>query len=102
MSALSRLDALGICVVTSLVKVYKQLADMVGVNAYEELEPIKRIESIVNKWVAVSLPPPTVSPTWRGLFDVLNELGLGELGQDIDQYLSGESASVGRFVPTKE
>ena len=80
-SALSRLEAAGIPVVTSLAKVPEKLAETIGVLRNSATD------NIVQQWISGKSSRP---PTWRSLYDVLMELDLEEIGQEIKEYLASE------------
>lgn len=84
-SALHRLEATGIPVMTSIAGVQKPLAVAIGVqyNSYQSPD----IDKILEQWVSGNTSQP---PTWRSLYDVLRKLDLEELSEQIDEYLCCE------------
>ena len=84
--ALSRLEAAGIPVVTSLEKLVKEkLPDMIITTDCNILEEFAC--SVISS--ASSFEPPT----WKLLYEVLKELDPKGLSQDIEEYLSCELMS---------
>ena len=92
MSVLSRLEAAGIRVVTSLEENLKQLAEKIGVSS-------PNYYTIMTKWVESEGNSP---PTWKSLHAVLRELHLEKLSQEIEEYLSCKLCSyiVLLYVPS--
>ena len=78
--ALSRLEAAGIPVLTSLEKVDEKLAAAIGVQ---------NTSKVLKKWASGEFLS-TRPPTWRTLYEVMRELDLEELSQEIEEYLSCE------------
>ena len=77
-SSLSRLEAAGIPVVTSLAEKQKRLVAAIGVTCDGSVEDVTR------KWLEKK------KPTWRLLYDMLKKLDLEELSEQIEDYLSCE------------
>ena len=82
--ALSRLEAAGIPVLTSLKKVDKK-----------NLAAAFRVQNtgdVLENWASAGniLSTRDRCPTWRTLYEVLSELDLEELSQEIEDYLSCE------------
>ena len=94
MSALSRLEGVGIQVVTSLAKVNTELTKAAGINlSWTDLrqllsDPVKSVEIVISQWKSPG--KSRLPPTWTSLFDVLKKLELNELSVQIEDYLSGE------------
>ena len=91
MSALSRLEGVGIQVVTSLAKVHTELMKAVGITLDETVchqlasDRAKAIEVVISQWESPG--KSSHPPTWTSLFDVLKKL---ELSVQIEDYLTGE------------
>ena len=83
--ALSRLEATGIKIDTSLYGLHTKLVDILGVD--KSLS----VSEAISEWVSGRSHHP---PTWRRLLDVLRKLDLVELSQQIEDYLSGECVLV--------
>ena len=81
MSSLSRLEATGIEIFTSLNDLQTELEDILGVNKSWS------VSRAISEWV---LGRSRNAPTWRTLLDILRQLDLVELSQQIEDYLSGE------------
>ena len=81
MSALSRLEATGIKIVTSLNDLHTKLVDILDVDKFGSAG------EVISEWVLGRSRHP---PTWRALHDMLRKLDLVELSQQIEDYLSGE------------
>ena len=90
MSALSRLEGVGIQVVTSLAKVHTELIQAAGITLEHRLvsDPAQAVEIVISQWESPG--KSRLSPTWMSLFDVLKKLELNELSVQIEDYLSGE------------
>lgn len=88
--AFSKLEAAGIPVVTTLEKVYGQLKEtamvLPGFFIPWYLTPEESFETVIEQWIAGKSILP---PTWRSLYNVLRKLNLGELSDQIEEYLSG-------------
>jgi hypothetical protein len=54
-----------------------------------EYRPVQSVEVIIHRWTQGD--NPALPPTWRSLYQVLRELGLEELSQQIEEFLSSES-----------
>ena len=90
MSALSRLEGVGIQVVTSLAKVHTELIKAVGITVNKTVwrqcvSDCAKAEVVISQWES-----PGKSRTWTSLFDVLKKLELNELSVQIEDYLTGE------------
>ena len=85
--SLSRLEAAGIPVVSQLTSKLEEFASLPQVSIYMEAEGEGSSKTVcldvIEKWMKKM-------PTWRELFDVLRQLELGELGQQMDDYLNSE------------
>ena len=80
MGALSRLEAAGIPVLTSLEKVDEEkLSAVIGVHPSDF--------DVLEEWASGEITG-TRPPIWRTLYEVLRELDLEELIQEIEEYLS--------------
>ena len=94
MSALSRLEGVGIQVVTSLAKVNTELVKAAGINlSWTDLRQLlsdnaKSVKIVISQWKSPG--KSRLSPTWTSLFDVLKKLKLKELSEQIEDYLTGE------------
>ena len=95
MSALCRLENKGIQVLKSLEPLHKELAVVAkvtlsgGANSeYMRSDPRNATEIVIRQWTLGD--KPTLPPTWRSLYEVLRELGLEDLSQEIEEFLSSE------------
>ena len=90
MNALSRLEGVGIQVVTSLAKVHTELIQAAGITLEHRLvsDPAHAIEIVIRKWESPG--KSHLPPTWTSLFGILKKLELKELSVQIEDYLSGE------------
>ena len=79
-SALHRLEAAGVPVVTSLKMEIENNPGQISRILYRQEEWAKEWEK-----GACHLPP-----TWRSLFEMLKELDLEDLSQEVQTYLTGE------------
>ena len=85
--ALHRLELAQVPVVTALKKVPDQLAEAIGASA----DGYRYWDDAVDLWIyGHGNWTSERSPTWRELYEVLRELGLEELSQQIEDYLSCE------------
>ena len=96
MSALCRLENKGIQVLTSLAACHKKLTEAAKVTFtgranFEYKHSSSKLEIVIRHWTLGE--NPTLPPTWRSLYQVLRELGLEELSQQIEEFLSGEYCS---------
>ena len=96
MSALCRLEDKGIQVLASLEALHKELAEAAKItftarasSVYNGLHSRDAVEIVIRQWTLGG--DPTLPPTWRSLYQVLRELGLEELSQQIEEFLSSES-----------
>ena len=92
MSSLFKLEeGAGIKVVSSLAKIPARLAAAVGINLQEHVMDLpdknKRVEMIIDQWKAGDSQRPA---TWRSLLNVLQDLGLEDLSQEVEDYMHGE------------
>ena len=108
MSALCRLENKGIPVLKSLEPLHKELAVVAkvalsgGANSeYMHSDPRNATEIIIRQWTLGE--KPILPPTWRSLYQVLRELGLEDLSQEIEEFLSSElptyTANNSVFIP---
>ena len=94
MSALSRLEGVGIQVVTSLAKVHTELIKAVGITLDETVrrqlasDRAKAVEIVISQWESPG--KSRHPPTWTSLFNVLKKLEMNELSVQIEDYLTGE------------
>ena len=88
--ALSRLEAAGIPVLTSVWEEDKELQVAMATDIGHQLEDpsCELLEMIVYRKLSRTRPP-----TWRSLHEVLRKLDLEELSQEIEEYLSCELIS---------
>lgn len=93
MSALSRLEDAGIQVVSilanchqDLTKAFKSTLDEVAQMEYKHSNSIERVEIAIHQWTMGK--NPRMPPTWRALYEVLNNLGHKELSQEVEEYLT--------------
>lgn len=78
-SALSRLEAARIPVLSSLAKIDgEQLEKTIGLS-------IGDYDDTLDRWIESCNPP-----TWKSLYDVLKELDLEELSEQIEEYLGSK------------
>ena len=106
MSALCRLENKGIQVLTSLGILQRQLMVAAKItfiakagSEYKKLrsnESKDAVEVIIRQWILGD--NSALPPTWRSLHQVLRELGLEELSQEIEEFLSSESGVDYRFI----
>lgn len=95
MCALSKLDGVAhIKALSSLAEMQSKLITAAGLTLEAHAEkkiantedPCLHVEIILNQWAAGrSLRPPT----WRSLIEVLCEVGLNNLGQEMEDFMSG-------------
>ena len=90
MGALSKLEGVGIQVVTSLAKVHTELIQAAGITLEHRLvsDPAQAVEVVISQWESPG--KSRHPPTWASLFHVLKKLELNELSVQIEDYLSGE------------
>ena len=105
-SALHKLEAAGIPVLSSLAPLYKELASALEISQ-AEIEKIRSsswmfshyrymqsstqqqvidLDIVIELWLSGKTPLLT---TWRSLYETLKQLALKELSQHIADYLSG-------------
>ena len=111
-SALHKLEAAGIPVLSSLAPLYKELASALkipqaeidkkkwmpflfslsGYRYHEKIQNTEMIELdiVIELWLSDKSP---LLPTWRSLYETLRQLGLKELSQQIAEYLIGKCMS---------
>jgi hypothetical protein len=87
-STLSRLEAAGIPVVTTLQNNLPQFAAAIDVSSGAYHNVIGAYHSVMNTWIVED--EGSCPPTWRSLHGILKGLGLEELSQQIEEYLSCE------------
>ena len=99
MSALSRLEGVGIQVVTSLAKVYTKLIQAAGITLEHRLvsDPAQAVEIVISQWKSPG--KSRLPPTWTSLFGILKILELKELSVQIEDYLSGEWSMADNLCP---
>ena len=90
MGALSRLEGVGIPVVTSLAKVHTELIQAAGITLEHQhvSDSAQAVEIVIRKWESPG--KSRLPPTWTSLFSILKKLELKELSMQIEDYLSGE------------
>ena len=95
MSALYRLEDAGIQVVTALASKYQELTtaarislDKVSQTEYNHSSPEECAEVVIRQWLLGG--SPSLSPTWRSLYKVLGDLDLGDVCQQIVEYLTSK------------
>lgn len=92
MCALSKLEAAGVEVVTSLYKVYKQFAIAAGLSVdlkHHQVESAEKcVDVLIQQWLDGGWNPQP--PTWRLLFNILRTLNLEELSEQIREYFTSE------------
>ncbi len=84
-SALCRLEAAGINVVTSLETHHTELVKTLysrHQHSYSRCEPVREW---VNNSTGTNHPP-----TWRGLYDVLRKMNMEKMAQEIEQFLDSK------------
>ena len=87
-AALHRLYRAGFNLNTLLADVYWEFSSAIGIpDVRDECSPEKTMVNAFDHWLSKGdkLRKP---PTWRAFLDVLTDLGLGELSQQIEEYLS--------------
>lgn len=83
MTALFRLEDAGIPVVTSLAEAHEQVALALQTNPVPSVKNVaKAVETLTLNWFL------NKAPTWRSLYDLLMKVGLMDLSQQIEDYLS--------------
>ena len=87
---LQKLDMAGFNLSASLVGLEKKFRTAIGIPSGaipDHFTPEQSVISAVSYWLEYrdGLKKP---PTWRSILDILEELGLGELSQQIREYLS--------------
>lgn len=91
MSALCRLEAAGVPVVTSLARNLAQFIKVSGVILDEGCpeQSAEGVEEVIYQLAmgVMENPRPLI---WRSLYEVLRELGLEDLNQQIEEYLISE------------
>ena len=104
MSALYRLEAAGIKVVTTLAGIHKHLTATAGIflndyirSTFSTCGPEECVEAVISNWLyrRCSLPP-----TWRSLLDVMRSQGLEELAEEIEIHLIGKVARLRLLMAT--
>jgi hypothetical protein len=85
-SALFKLEAAGVPVVTLLARNLPQFVKACGV-ALNTKKSEGSVVAALKQWNTESHPQPR---TWRSLFEVLNKVDLGNLSHQIEEYLTGE------------
>ena len=101
MSALDRLERVAcISIFNDLVPKFLEFAsaldfDEPTVDSLRENNPIERAISMFRTWLSgkSSLPP-----TWQVLLEKLQAIGMGELAQEIEKFLSGTLSLVGHVA----
>ena len=80
--------------VTSLAKIHRQLAVAAkfttNVDEHPRMSkstPVDCLKIVLHLWLNGGAPLP---PTWRSLYQVLKELDLEEMGDHIQECLTGE------------
>ena len=93
-SALYKLEAAGIPVLSSLAPLYKELASALEIPEAEmekQTSPPRHmtwqlLDIVMELWVSGKSP---LLPTWRSLYEILRQLGLKVLSKQIAEYLGG-------------
>ena len=101
-SALHKLEAAGIPVLSSLAPLYKELASALEIPQAEiEKQRLPQwmyrykilteqqlidLDAVIELWLSGKGP---LLPTWRSLYEILRQLSLKELSQQIAEHLSG-------------
>ena len=86
-NVLSRLEAVGIQIVSVLANSHSQLAKSTGVvlpDLDPRKDPVRYVTRVIFTWRERD------HPTWQQLLDVLQDIGLTELSQQIDAFMRGE------------
>lgn len=91
MSALYKLEEAGIPVVTSLARNLPQFIKVSGVILDEGCpeETAEGVEEVI-QLLALGLTEPPRPLVWRVLYEMLRELGLEDINQQIEDYLTSE------------
>ncbi len=96
-AALQRLNAAGFDIFTPLLEKHDEFIKAIGISDMYLLDSLKYdfergaldtfMSNAIHCWVS-RRDEACRPPTWRSLLDLLKELGLGELSQQIGDYLS--------------
>ena len=95
---------MGIQIVSALANIHSELMLTSGVRLQEQLnrygrklvlpdpqtDPGRYVEEVISQWSTGHSHRP---PTWRHLLEVLRDIGLLELGQQIDTFMKGKDWS---------
>ena len=96
-SALSRLEGVGIPVMTSLnnsVNFFQQILGVLRSISYPSAFP--NASSVLNAWSLSGIPSRRL-PTWKNLLLIIRLLNLDDLAQRIETYLSGMTDQEERY-----
>ena len=82
MEALSRVEAAGIPLISSLNNYTQQIVTMFDLSSLSSLDLI----TVLKIWSSCGEKAP---PTWRNLLQVIRQLHLDDLAQQVEAYLCG-------------
>ena len=98
-SALHKLEAAGIPVLSSLAPLYKELASALEISQADiakKRSPLWLLKSLTHEMIDLNIVmklwlsgKSPLLPTWSSLYETLKQLGLKELSRQIVAYLSG-------------
>ena len=86
MGSLWGLEHIGISIVTSLEENLTKLHEVTSITVDWGRSKADLVEHLMRRWGGGEGLVPL---TWRSLLDVLQEMKLGELSQQVEDYLSG-------------
>ena len=86
---LTRLEAMGVKIVSVLASHVSQLASLSGVTPFPWLQsqPEEYVKKLIWRWCAGL---SSVSPTWKHLLEVISGMGLPELRAEIEAFMKGQ------------
>ena len=82
MAALSRVEAAGIPLMSSLNNYTQQIVTMFGLSSVSSLD----LNTVLKIWSSCGEKAP---PTWRNLLQLIQQLHLDDLAQQVEAYLCG-------------
>lgn len=98
--ALSRLEAAGIPVLSSLNDNIHRLQSMLGITSDTTRD--SDISATLSLWLNPARESTNTAPSWKNLFLVLNAIDLDDLIERIDIYFSGATATEQQSPEIKE
>ena len=82
MAVLSRVEAAGIPLMSSLNNCTQQILTLFGLGSLPSLD----LNTVLNIWSSCGEKAP---PTWRNLLQLIRQLHLDDLAQQVEAYLCG-------------